>query len=148
LPHALLPAATEILAFDTFIANPDRTVANPNCLFNGRELAIFDHELAFFMDGIIGWKPPWEPGAVRFPKGLPPRTRHVFLEEVRGLALDFSRLAGAFESITDKRVVEYRRALPKGWIGDGVAVGRMLGYIVELRSRIGEAINQLRGALQ
>ena len=90
LPRALRPVAAEILAFDAFIANPDRTVANPNCLFNGRELAIFDHDLAFLMEGIIGWKPPWEPGAIPFPKGLPPRSRHVFLEELRGQPLDLA----------------------------------------------------------
>ena len=45
--------AAEILAFDTFIANPDRTVENPNCQSNGREFAIFDHELAFRMEGIL-----------------------------------------------------------------------------------------------
>jgi hypothetical protein len=35
LPQALMPAAAEILAFDTFTANPDRTVQNPNCQSNG-----------------------------------------------------------------------------------------------------------------
>jgi hypothetical protein len=53
IPQALLPMAAEILAFDTFIANPDRTVENPNCQSNGREFAIFDHELAFRMEGIL-----------------------------------------------------------------------------------------------
>src|SRR5487761_2630511 len=47
IPQALMLMATEILAFDTFTANPDRTVANPNCQSNGREFGIFDHELTF-----------------------------------------------------------------------------------------------------
>lgn len=46
VPTALVQTAAEILAFDTFIVNPDRTAANPNCLTNGRAFAIYDHELA------------------------------------------------------------------------------------------------------
>jgi hypothetical protein len=85
---------------------------SPNCLSNGREFAIFDHELAFFMDGILGWKPPWEPCAIQFPKGLPSAVRHVFLEELRGQPTDLRRLAGAFEAVSRSRLNEYRAALP------------------------------------
>ncbi len=46
VPSRLIDEAAEILAFDTFIANSDRTVDNPNCQSNGKQLAIFDHELA------------------------------------------------------------------------------------------------------
>jgi hypothetical protein len=130
----------EILAFDTFIANPDRTVANPNCLSNGREFAIFDHELAFFMDGILGWKPPWESCAIQFPKGQPSAVRHVFLEELRGQPTDLRRLGGAFEAVSRSRLNEYRAALPADWIGDGSRVDRVLDYIDALRANIDKAI--------
>ncbi len=147
LPRSLLPVAAEVLAFDTFIANPDRTVANPNCLYKGQELAIFDHELAFLMGATIGWRPPWERGAICFPKGIPPQNRHLFLEQLRGKPTDLSRLTGAFEAIADERIAEYRSVLPQQWIGDGVAVDRILGYIWELRERIGDAVKELIGAL-
>ena len=81
VPGALLQTAAEIFAFDTFIVNPDRTAANPNCLTNGREFAIYDHELALFTEGLIGWRPPWEAGGVGFPNGLAANRRHVFLEQ-------------------------------------------------------------------
>ena len=99
-------------------------------------------------EGIIGWKPPWEPGAIQFPKGLPLRNRHVFLEELRGQQLDLSRLSGAFDAMTRQRLADYRNALPAEWIGDGLAVDRILEYIAKLKARIEEAINQLTGALR
>jgi hypothetical protein len=148
IPKELAPTAADILAFDTFIANPDRTAANPNLLFNGRELAIYDHELALFMDGLIGWKPPWQPGGVQFPKGQPPKIRHVFLEDLRGSALDFDRLTGAFEAITAGRLTEYRQALPEEWVGEGQAAGRIMEYIAQLKENIKPAINRLTEALQ
>jgi hypothetical protein len=40
LRRELLPTAAEILAFDVFVANPDRREKNPNILYNDRELVI------------------------------------------------------------------------------------------------------------
>ena len=147
MPRTLVPTAAEIFAFDLFIANPDRTVSNPNLLFNGREFAISDHELAFFTEGILGWQPPWESGGAQFPKNVPPQIRHVFLEELRGQKLDFERLSGAFDSITDARLRKYRQALPDAWTEDAASVNRILDYIRELKEKLPLAINQLLKAL-
>ena len=49
-----LATAAEIFAFDVLIVNDDRRPENPNCLFSGSSLAIYDHEAAFFTKGIIG----------------------------------------------------------------------------------------------
>lgn len=148
VPSALQQAAAEILAFDTFIVNPDRTAKNPNCLTNGREFAIFDHELAFLLEGNLGWRPPWEAGSVAFPKGLPAERRHVFQEQVRGQEPDLTRLAGAFDLLTPDRLTEYRNALPPEWLGDGHAVQGILEYIAELKQNVDAVIQQLRTALR
>jgi hypothetical protein len=146
IPRSLLGLAAEIFAFDYLIANPDRTVANPNLLFNGREFGIYDHELAFITEGVLGWRPPWEPGAAHFPPGNP-QSVHVFQEELRGRTLDLNRLAGAFEAIADKRIDEYRAALPQEWISDATSVNRIIDYIRALKEHLPLAINQLQGAL-
>ena len=148
ISQALIQTAAEILAFDMFICNPDRTVANPNCLSNGRELAIYDHELAFFTDGIIGWQPPWVPGGIVLPKGQPPRTRHVFQEELRGVPLDFERFIGAFDVVTPARMQEYRAALPQPWVGNGSVIDPMLDYIQQLGHNIRSSVANLKGALK
>lgn len=147
LPRALLGLAAEIFAFDQLIANPDRTVANPNLLFNGRTFGIYDHELAFFTEGVIGWRPPWEAAGPRFPAGMPPHLRHVFQEELRGQTLDLNRLSGALEAISHQRIDDYREALPLEWMTDAAGVERIIGYIRELKEHLPMAINQLQGAL-
>lgn len=147
VPNALMPVACEILAFDTLIANPDRTVANPNCLSNGRAFAILDHEAALFTEGIIGWKAPWETGGIHLPKGLPPRSRHLFLDAVRGESVDLQRLAGAFDLLTHARLSEYRAALPHEWIETTSAIDGILTYLQELKEHVEPAIQNLKEAL-
>lgn len=58
IPKVIKPAAMEIFAFDGLIQNPDRRAVNPNCVFLGNELMLYDHESAFsnFLDFIP--KPP------------------------------------------------------------------------------------------
>ncbi|MGO8675479.1 MAG: HipA family kinase [Limisphaerales bacterium] len=128
ISRVLLPAAAEILAFDTFVANPDRTVANPNCQSNGREFAIYDHEMAFRTEGVLFWKPPWEKGGILFSKTQPDGLRHVFVRDLRGTEPDFSRFGGAFDVLTDARMDEYHSALPVEWLGDGSDIQRILEY--------------------
>ncbi len=148
LPHTLIATAAEVLAFDVFTENPDRTVRNPNLLLRGEEIAIYDHELAFFMEGIIGWKPPWSPGAVRFPRDESVEHRHVFAEQLRGRDFDLDRLVGAFDAISDDRLTEYGDALPEEWVGDGLVLNRILEYIAELRDHVDAAAEEVKGALQ
>jgi hypothetical protein len=69
--------------------NPDRTVENPNCQSNGSQFGIFDHELAFRTEGVLFWKPPWEKSGINFPKAQPDRSRHVFVDHVRGTEPNF-----------------------------------------------------------
>lgn len=147
LSKAQIDNAAEIMAFDTFIANYDRTVANPNLLCSGSDFAIIDHELAFFTTGVIGWRPPWEPGAISFQKGLPEANRHVFLECIRGVEFSLDRLSGAFEAISDLRIEEYRTSLPSQWRPESENVVGMIEHIRALRDNISLAISAFKGAL-
>lgn len=148
ISQAMMPMAAEIFAFDIFIANPDRTVENPNCQSNGRDFGIFDHELAFRTEGILFWKAPWEKGGISFPKEQPDNLRHVFVDELRGSDPDFGRLAGAFDVLTDARLNEYQTALPNEWVGDGGDLGRILDYVRALKQNINVAITNLSDALR
>jgi len=148
ISQAMLPMAAEILAFDTFIANPDRTVKNPNCQSNGREFSIFDHELAFRTEGVLFWKAPWEKDGVSFPKGQPDHLRHVFVDEVRGSNPDFSRLAGAFDVLTEARLNEYKAVLPDEWVKNESDLHRILDYVRALKQNMDVAISNLSDALR
>lgn len=146
IPVAQFKAAAEILAFDVFIANDDRRVCNPNCLVRGDELAIFDHEFAFFFDAIIGWKAPWQDGGIRL-SAADPKQCHVFFEGIRRKKIDFSRLSAAFHAISPQRLEDYGEALPPDWCKGNDHARRILNYLSELIENIDTAINLLEEAL-
>ncbi len=145
IPRDALAAASEIFAFDAFIGNDDRRPGNPNCLFNGNRLAIYDHEMAFFFQGIIGWQPPWVPGALRT---LSEAGRHLFYDQLRGKPLNLERFSGAWLAISDDRLAAYRAALPIEWQAAFPQVELALSHIKQVRDNIGPALQEVARVLQ
>jgi len=142
IPKQALPTAAEILAFDLLILNDDRRPVNPNCLFNGSSLAIYDHEMAFASTvGIIGWRPPWEIGALGHIKV----TRdHLFFDQLSGKAVNFERLAGAWRAVSDVRLAQYRAALPPEWNSAGPEADQALLHIGQVRDNMDAALQEVR----
>jgi hypothetical protein len=144
IPQHLRVAAAEILAFDVLTLNDDRRPANPNCLCDGKSFAIIDHELCFITEGVIGRKLPWELGALEYM--MRPQS-HLFSDMLRGRDVDLNRFGGAWEGITDARLVEYRAALPPEWANDNGVAEKTLGYIAQVRANIQAALAEIRRVL-
>ncbi|MHB1591985.1 MAG: HipA family kinase [Sulfuricella sp.] len=145
IPKDAIAMAAEIFAFDALIVNDDRRPANPNCLFSGASLAIYDHEMAFpSTEGIIGWQPPWMMGSLASFKQT---RRHLFSEQLCGKAVNFDRLAGAWLAVTDERLVAYRAALPDAWNSANQHADQALVYIGQVRDNIEAALQEVRRAL-
>lgn len=137
--------AAEVFAFDALIANADRRIDNPNCLFLGPDLAIIDHELAFITEGVIGWRPPWEIGPL---DGLRRPQSHLFADQLRGKSVNFDRLMGAWAAITDARLSAYRRALPKEWNVAMKSADNALKQIAAVRDNLEPALQEIASVLQ
>lgn len=140
VPKDAIPTAAEIFAFDALIANHDRRPENPNCLFLGSNLAIFDHELAFLIAGIIGWRPPWEVGSLenwRHPQS------HLFFDQLRGRSLNFDRLTGAWLALTDARVNAYKGALPREWNSADETAVNAVSHVVAVRNNLTRAMQEI-----
>ena len=144
IPREAVATAAEIFAFDALIANPDRRRENPNCLFNGAALAIFDHELALLTEGIIGWQPPWVIGSLEF---LRQPGSHLFSEQLRGKVLNLDRFAGAWLAISDARLGDYQAAMPQEWNSAAAQVDQVLRHIAQVRDNIDPALNEVRRVL-
>lgn len=145
IPPHLRGTAAEILAFDALIFNDDRRPNNPNCLCDGANFAILDHELTFLTEGIIGRRFPWEPGSLEHFKR--PRS-HLFSDDLRGRAINLDRLAGAWEGITDTRLAEFGAALPPEWAADAGVAKKALGYIAKVRDNIQSAMAEISRVLK
>lgn len=144
VPKRMLAQAAEIFAFDALIQNPDRHPKNPNMQVKGEQVAIFDHELAFIWEGVLFWKPPWEAGGL---DNIAHPDRHVFFTAIKGQTLDFSRLIGAWEAISDDRLAKYQAALPAEWNGASDMIGKVLGFVRQLRDNIRPAMTEMQKVL-
>jgi hypothetical protein len=142
---SLRDAATEVFAFDAIIANPDRRPENPNFLSDGKDLAIFDHELAFLMEGLIGWRHPWEPGALEYFKHGP--DSHLLFQALQGRPGSLARFTGAWSYITDNRLRAYKAALPPEWAANGGIDDRALAYLGAVRDNIQPAVEEINRVL-
>jgi hypothetical protein len=141
IPKDAIATAAEIFAFDALAVNSDRRPENPNCLFNGSNLAIYDHEMAFFKEGIIFWQPPWVIGSLESYK----QTKcHLFSEQLCGKEVNLDRFAGAWLTVTDERLAAYRAALPDEWNSAGQHADQALLYIGQVRDNIEAALQEVR----
>lgn len=141
IPKDAIATAAEIFAFDALIVNDDRRPVNPNCLFSGASLAIYDHEMAFFTEGIIGWQPPWKIGSLEYKK----QTRdHLFFEQLCGKPVNFDRFTGAWLAVTDERLAVYRATLPDEWNSAVQHADQALLYIGQVRDNIEAALQEVR----
>jgi hypothetical protein len=145
VPKRMLAQAAEIFAFDALIQNADRHPINPNMQVKGEQLAIYDHELAFIWEGVLFWKPPWEAGGL---DNMAQPERHVFFTAIKGQALDFSRLIGAWEAISDDRLAQYQAALPAEWNGSSDMIVKVLGFVRQLRDNIRPAMKEMQKVLR
>lgn len=136
--------AAEIFAFDAMIQNADRRTNNPNCLTNGGKYTIIDHELAFdFVGGaVIGWKPPWGGGNLRF------LHNHIFFQALQRAPMNFDRLAGAFEALPEERIKSYTSSIPLEWEGGQDAAQEVLSYLLRLRMNIPATLEAIHGVLR
>jgi len=141
ITKSLQQQAAEIFAFDGLIINPDRRPENPNCLLDGNSFAIFDHELAFMTQGILGWRPPWERG------GLDAMRQHLFFMLLAGQPCDLRRFKGAWATVSDNRLAEYHDALPPQWHAGSKNIDSTLEYIARVRDNIESAIAEIERVL-
>jgi len=141
IPVLLRPLAAEIFAFDVLTQNADRRRDNPNLLWSGEGLYLYDHEQAFsFLAGVIGWQPPWTRQGLDFYRD------HVFFQQLKGLPHNWDRFSGALDALTDDRLNEYVSAIPNEWRNTNNAATKIIDYLREARENrnsLFAAINHL-----
>lgn len=146
VPPELCTEAAEIFTFDAIIVNADRRPDNPNCLFSGSSLAIFDHELTLNADQVLFWKAPWQDGG--FDNYSSP-DRHIFAKpNLASCPPNLDRFAQAWEDLPEERFQEYFRALPRGWLPSADLAGRVVPYFVEVKKNIRVVVERALGVLR
>jgi hypothetical protein len=143
-----IEAAAEIFAFDALTLNADRRLKNPNCLWNGKSFAIFDHELALdsAQVGTILLPAPWQPnGLTMLTQG---EGEHVLFRGLKQREPSLTRLQAAWHGISVERLDAYRGAIPDEWRAQDVkALDDAIGYLKSLRDHIDASLDGVRSVL-
>ena len=141
IPSTLKVMASEILAFDALIQNPDRRVDKPNILWKGDELYVIDHEMGFsFIYEILPLVDPWKITRLDFMKS------HLFYAVLKGQAINLDRFAGAIELLTDNVLNEMVSNIPTEWQNDNIS--KIMTHIKEITNHVNEFIDEIRRILQ
>lgn len=143
IPDHLAEEAAEIFVFDALIINSDRRPCNPNCLFSGDALAIIDHELTFGI--ILFWIAPWLEGGF---DGLVGAENHIFAKPYfNKVPTNLDRFVNAWESLSEERFQEYKKAIPPEWIQDVMFVDEIIAKLVNAKANIRNTVENALKAL-
>lgn len=140
VPASLTQTAAEVFVFDAIIANSDRKPVNPNCLFSGGEIGIFDHELSLAHQQIIFWKAPWLEGGFDTIRQM---DKHIFAPGMyesgpKGL----ERFKAAWDSLPESRFQEYCETLPFEWGDHDAYLEQTVSYLKEVKRNIADIVRR------
>lgn len=144
IAEPLMSTAAAVLLFDAIIDNPDRRQTNPNCLQRGDEIRIIDHELCFG-PLLIGWKPPWEVGALQH---MATNGSHIFRDALRGKDLDWAPIMDTWKELSDDTISDYEAVVPVEWSTALPFVQEAAGKIRNARDNIVECANEVQRVLK
>lgn len=135
--------ASQIVWFDAYITNPDRTVRNPNILSWHRKLWLIDHGASLYFHYA------WDMATLKRQRSFPPIRDHVLLPWATQLAEVDAQMRAR---LTDETLAAIIADVPTEWLADDPAIGgadeqraTYLAYLVARREAsqlfIEEALN-------
>lgn len=144
LMAGMVSTAASVMTFDAVIDNPDRRESNSNCLQRGDDLRIIDHELCLSPVPLLGWRPPWQLGALHH---MESPGAHIFRVPLRKQMIDWDAIRAAWQGLSDTHLADYQGALPGEWASAGPAVGKAIEKIRNARDNIDGCIAEVQRVL-
>lgn len=139
-------SALAIVAFDSFIENPDRRPSNSNLLVRGSGLRVIDHEMAFRIRMLLLAPKPWAVGGLN---RLIQPDGHVLALALRGRNdLDFAPLHHTWSALSDEVLAECGASIPPEWAAATGAISEALTRLGAVRDKIDECLEEVRRVLQ
>jgi hypothetical protein len=107
----------ELLAFDLLIGNPDRRLDKHNFQINGRELLIFDHEVAFSFTELLSFARNPKPWLI-LPQDLDWLKMNYCFHHLKGSIFDFSKFTTRLNSLNNEFWNKAAEIIPGEWLDD------------------------------
>jgi hypothetical protein len=123
--------AADVVWFDAFVANVDRTARNTNLLWWGDRLWLIDHGAALYVHH------RWGDPTMQARRDFPAIREHVLLAAAGSLVDADARLAGTLD---DDAIWSVLAPVPDEWLGHDADVGnpdqQRAAYLTYLRTRL------------
>ena len=141
--------ALSILAFDCFVANPDRRPSNPNLLVKGSEWRLIDHEAAFgFRMKLFPTCAPWQQGNLTAIRRVGTDSEHLFASRLaRADALNYDDIRAKWIDLSNERLIAYDALLPDEWAATRPFLTDALIHLKRVRDNIDACLGELRRVL-
>lgn len=125
-PDVPAQLASQLVLFDSFVENVDRTPRNPNLLWSGGTLWLIDHGAALY------WHHGWDGSAKGHDRGFPLVAQHVLLPYATELPDAAEALTSA---LTETAIADALDRVPDAWLADVDAAERRRAYVARLAAR-------------
>jgi hypothetical protein len=140
VPDALFRSAVDTFGFDALIQNPDRRFNNPNLLWKGDEIILYDHEMSFsFLVDVLG------DSRALFPASYSYMEQHVFFRRLKRRVIDLDEFKGRLAALTDDVLTAIRNQIPEMWRNDNLP--RIESHLRRMRDHADEFIELIRRVL-
>jgi hypothetical protein len=140
IPDALFVSAVNTFGFDALIQNPDRRYNNPNLLWKGDEMILYDHEMSFsFLLDVLA-----DSGALSS-ASYPYMEQHVFFRRLKRRTVDLDEFRSRLAALTDDVLAAIRNQIPETWRNDNLA--RIESHLRRVRDHADEFIELIRRVL-
>lgn len=139
LSPAQLEHAQQIVAFDVFIQNSDRTNNKPNMLTNGKEIVILDHEIAFgFVFDLFPNPQPW---LIR-EADMQWINNHCLLKKVQGKSFEWQAFGEKLDRLDGNFWATALAHIPEEWRSEQFDTIR--GFLSQICEHRDDFINELK----
>lgn len=129
--------AAEVFAFDALLQNPDRRFDNPNLFFNGENILIFDHEMAFsFLLDITPSATPWNIETQTYLQ------KHAFYRTLKSHPIDLEGFIQNLRDLSDTVLESVMAGFPVEWNNGNVP--KIFQHIRSIRDHISDFEDGIR----
>lgn len=133
----------EIFALDMFWENPDRRTDKTNFLSNGKDLLIYDHELAFSFTQVLSFARNPQPWLIT-EADMQWVSNNYCYNLLKGNSFDFSNFAGRLSCLNDQFWEKAIAQIPNEWQSeDFTTIKSYLNTIIENRDQFVSELNRV-----
>lgn len=143
LNKEMMEKLADLFALDVFLGNVDRRIDKPNFLANGKDLLIFDHEMAFSFTQLLAFTRNPQPWTI-LKSDMQWLSKNFCFHHLQGNSFDFSNFAARLSVINAAFWQKAEQTIPAEWkTGSFSTIKTYLNSIVQHKDDFASELNRV-----